>query len=120
MWLGRSLRVLAFSSLVVVVFVANACVGCNDCNRGLDLRIWNRTAEPLTITIEEPGRLTEIGTIEPGDIIESPDIFRERPMCLGPFVARSATGREIARAAQVCPNVDWNIDAVKPLGSPAP
>jgi hypothetical protein len=116
MWLGRGPRVLAISLL----FVANACVGCNDCDRGLDLRIQNHTAEALTITIEEPGRLTELGTIEPGDIMESPDLFRERPMCLGPFVARSASGREVARAVQVCPNVDWNIDEVKPRGSPAP
>ena len=97
--------------MLVAVALASLLAGCSmDADRGLHLFILNSTDEVVLVRYEEPGHEMDLGRIEPGRVLDVQSVFAERgPSCHGPFVARSVSGAEIARAEQACPTSDWRI-----------
>lgn len=52
----------------------------------------------------------ELGTIQPGGLLVDHSVLNARgPLCLGPFVARSPHGDEIARLEKACSGTEWRI-----------
>ena len=99
------------SPLAFLLALALVAFGCgNDQGRGLTAIIANGSTEAITVRNEEPGHEADVATLEPGRGIDYAEAFAERG-CHGPFVARTAAGVEIARAAELCPGSQWIIGA---------